>query len=451
MYRLLLIFTFAMTLLGYSCNDPITIELPNKNDIEIIYSDTYSVNSKTILGEISSTYDLGINYTTYLLGSLDDPFFGKSTSDIYLELDFAGSLPDFTNAVLDSTVLVVEYANNGFYGDTLAVYDIEVRRMIEQMEADSTLSDKTWMLDPTVIGSHSVVPSRYDSITIASHLVDGVDVKVGPQLRVPMSMEFGQELLDADPDNYTTSENLIEFINGLNISATSSTSSMMGLNFSDAANFAGNNKLRIYYKDITPDSTTNEVFDFSFKARTASTFVHDIQGSLVENYIADEDYNNDDFIFFQGMSGVEAQMDFPNIEELRDKIINKAELTYYSVSDPNETNMINSPVDISTLTYVDIDGERTLTSDASFGVNPGPYGTVLGGIPQLIDETNGIYQTKVNITSHLHTVFSQVGVSTSVILTPLQRSERSSRTIIFGSGTSNTDYKPVLEITYTNI
>ena len=44
MYRLLLIFTLALTLLGYSCNDPITIGIPTEDDIEIIYSDTFSLN-----------------------------------------------------------------------------------------------------------------------------------------------------------------------------------------------------------------------------------------------------------------------------------------------------------------------------------------------------------------------------------------------------------------------
>ena len=124
MYRLLLIFTLALTLLGYSCNDPITIGIPTENDLEIIYSDTFSLNTKTIQGETTSTYDLGVNYTTFLLGSLDNSIFGKSTSDIYVEIDFAGSLPDFSDAVLDSTVLILEYAENGFYGDTLATFDI---------------------------------------------------------------------------------------------------------------------------------------------------------------------------------------------------------------------------------------------------------------------------------------------------------------------------------------
>lgn len=445
MYRLLLIFTFAITLLGYSCNDPITIGIPTQDDLDIIYTDTFSLNTKTVQGEIASTYNLGVNYSTYLLGALDDPIFGTSTSDIYIELDFGSSLPDFTDAVLDSTVLIVEYAENGFYGDTLATFDVEIRKMTQRMDGDTILSNQTWTIDPTVIGSRSIVPSIFDSITIASHLADGVPVTVGPQLRVPMTMEFGQELLDADSLNYINNDALIEFINGLNISTTSSSSSIMGLNLSDVTNSTGLNKLRVYY--TTPDTTN--VFDFSFSSRTASTFVHNTVGVDMEGYLADENFNNDDFVFIQGMSGVEAQIDFPSIEDLRDKIINKAKLTYYSKSDPSETNFINTPVDIATLTYNNVDGERTLTTDASFGINPGPYDSVLGGVAELVDAENGIYKTTVNLTNHFHTVFSQTGVSSSVILTPLQRSERSSRTIIFGSGDS--EYKPVLEITYTDI
>ena len=444
MYRLLLIFTFAITLLGYSCNDPITIGIPTNTDLDIIYTDTFAVKTKTVQGEVTSTYDLGVNYTTYLLGSLDDPFFGKSTSDIYVQIDFAGSLPDFTDAVLDSTVFIVEYAENGFYGDTLATFDVEIRRMLEIMDGDTTLSDKTWAIDPAVIGSRSFVPSRTDSITIASHLAEGVPINVGPQLRVPMTMDFGQELINASSENYSDSDALLEFINGFNISATPSSSSMMGLDFSDVSNFSGINKLRVYY--TTPDTT--KVFDFSFRSRTASSFTHDVEGYAMKDYLADEDFNGNDLAFFQGMSGVEAQFDFPSVDELKDKIINKAKLTYYSVSDPSETNMINIPVDIATLTYKNIDGERTLTSDASFGISPGPYTSILGGVPVLVDEANGIYQTTVNLTSHFNTIFNQDGISSSVVLTPLQRSERSSRTIIFGSG--NVEYKPVLEVTYTD-
>lgn len=446
MYRLLLIFTFAITLLGYSCNDPITIvDGPGEEEIPVVFTDTFTVDTKTIQGEISSTYDLGINYTTYLLGALDDPIFGKSTSNIYLELDFQTSAPtDFDVATLDSAVLIITYDTLGFYGDTTARYDIEVRQMIEQMQGDTIESNQVWATDPTIIGSHSIVPARYDSLTIASHLVEGEAVTIAPQLRIPMTNSFAQTLLDADAANYADRQALLDFVNGLEISATTDKSAMMGLDLGDITNFSGINKLRVYY---TTDTT--KVFDFSYRSRTASTFTHDVVDSEVENYIIDESHNSDDRAFFQGMSGVEVEFSFPTIEELKDKIINNVELVYHSVSDPNEVNIINDPVDLATLTYVNSESERTLTTDASLAVNPGPYVNILGGNPILIDEDNGIYQTTVNLTSQFNTVFNRDDITSNVILTPLQRSERSSRTIIFGSG--DAQYKPVLKITYTNI
>jgi len=194
---------------------------------------------------------------------------------------------------------------------------------------------------------------------------------------------------------------------------------------------------------------TAEIFDFSFTSRTASTFEHDVTGSEVANYLANENHNGNDKVFVQGMSGVEVEFSFPTIEEVRERIINRAELVYYSVSDPNEVDIINAPIDLATLTYINDDEVRTLTTDASLGVNPGPYSTILGGTPVLVDEENGIYQTTVNLTSQFNTVFNRDFLTSNVILTPLQRSERSSRSIIFGSG--DTQYKPVLKITYTDI
>jgi len=447
MYRLLLIFTFAITLLGVSCNDPITItDIPGQVEIPILYTDTFSVNARTIEGEITSTYDLGVNYSTYLLGELDDPIFGKSTSKTYIELDFRSGTPsNFEGTTIDSAVLIIGYDNLGFYGDTTARYDIEVRQMIQQLEGDTIESNQVWATDPTIIGSRSLIPSRYDSLEILNHVEEGVIDTVGPQLRIPLTNTFGQMLLDADGENYLSRESLLEFINGLELSATSDKSAMMGLDLGDAANFSGINRLRLYYSEVD----TAEIFDFSFTSRTASTFEHDVTGSELANYLANENHNGNDKVFVQGMSGVEVEFSFPTIEEVRERIINRAELVYYSISDPNEVDIINAPIDLATLTYINDDEVRTLTTDASLGVNPGPYSTILGGTPVLVDEENGIYQTTVNLTSQFNTVFNRDFLTSNVILTPLQRSERSSRSIIFGSG--DTQYKPVLKITYTDI
>lgn len=449
MYRLLLIFTFAITLIGYGCNDPITIVDNPDVEIDILFTDTFSVDTRTIVGDITSTYDLGINYTTHLLGALDDPIFGTSTSSIYVELDFLTALPsDFDLSLLDSAVLVIEYDTLGFYGDTTARYDIEVRQMIEQLSGDTINSNQVWATDPTIIGSRSIVPGRFDSIFVGNHVVDGQIDSLGPQLRIPMTNSFGQMLLDADDANYSDSEALIDFINGLEISATTDKSAMMGLDLGDITNFSGVNKLRLYYTD----DTTARIFDFAFRSRTASTFVHDVVGSEVEPYLTDGNHNDDDFAFYQGMSGVEVEISFPTIGELEDRIINNAELVYYSVSDPSEVNIINKPVDLATLTYINEEENRTLTTDASLGINPGPYTSVLGGNPVLVDQINGIYKTTLNLTSQFNTVFNSDGLLTSnVILTPLQRAERSSRTIIFGPGAADLEFRPVLRITYTNI
>lgn len=445
MYRIQLISFIIIAFISYGCNDPITIGDDIDEPIDLQYNDDVILDTKTVTGEITATYNLGINYTTYLIGQLDDPYFGKSTSDIYLQIGYGATIPDFDDGVLDSVILVMEYDTLGIYGDTTAVYDFEVYQMDEIMTGDTLLADTTFAVLPTIVGSKSIRPAPYDSVTIANYLGEANDsITLKPQLRIPMTTEFAEMVFNADSVNYASSDNILDFINGLRISAITE-NSMMGFNIGDNTNLAGTNGLRVYYTSADGEATE---YNFTFRSRTFSHFDHDVSGAIVENYLADEDFNNDDFAFYQGMSGVETEIRFDGIRDFSNTIINNAKLIYYSTELPEATSNVYSPVRLTTATYINTDGDRVLTTDATLGISPGPYSTAFGGFPEEIGDSK-IYRHEINMTNHIYNIFNDPELDTKITLTPLQRSETSSRTIIFGSG--SVDYKPVLKLVYTTI
>lgn len=446
MFRSHWIFVIAIAILSISCNDPITIGTDIEDPIELVFTDTITLDTKTVQGDTTATFTLGVNNTTYLLGALDDTYFGQSNSEIYFELRYGSTLPDFQGSTLDSVVLVLQYDTLGVYGDTTAVYDVEIRQMDERMEGDTIRSNRTFALQSDIIGSKSFVPRLTDSIMIDSHTDTVTDlVTISPQFRIPMTTAFGDFLFNADPINYVDDETLEEFIKGLYIKATPSSSSMIGLNLGDANNLSGANALRVYYTD---EEDVKRIYDFTLSSRTFAHFDHDISGSAVEAYLADEDFNGDDLAFYQSMSGVEAEFSFPSIIQFQDAIINKAELVYYSTILDPQMDQVLDPIDLTTTTYINTDGERVLTVDASIAISNGPYTSVLGGVPERVGDLN-VFKHTINMTNHVNTLLNNPELARNVRLTALQRSERSSRTIIFGSGASQ--YQPVLRLSYTNI
>lgn len=455
MYKFQLLAALVVFLLATGCNDPITIGSEIETNIDVQFTDTLQLKTSTVSSEPNATFSLGVNYNTYLMGELNDPVFGKSTSDVYMNVGLTFA-PDFSGAFLDSMVLLVKYDTLGFYGNRLASYDIKLHQLTEKVEGDTINSDQVFAYGDDIIGGryYSSINPR-DSVEVENHLDSSKIVKKVPHLRIPFDYQFAKTFLEADSATYSSVEDFEEFFKGIYMTASTSDNGMIGLDLGDVTNSSGTgsagiNSIELYYHYFDNlAEQVNGVYKYALSPVTFSHFEHDYAGSVVEPYLEDPDYNNRDLAFYQGMAGVETVIDFPHIRNFSDKIINKAELIYYGTIMPEPTpDYIWDPVDIATVTYLNEDGEQVLTADATIGLSPGPYSSFLGGIPTQVGDTP-IYKHTINLTNHFSSIINNPERVTSIKLTSLQKSERSSRTIIFGSG-DNSQYKPVLKLTYTN-
>lgn len=455
-YTIYLVLVAALSIV-MGCNDPINIGTNIEDPVDVQFTDTLTLTTKVVTGDTTASYSLGIDNVTYNLGRLQDPVFGESTSDVYMNIGLS-EIPNFKDAVLDSMVLSIEYDTTGFYGNSLASYTIELYELEEKIDGDTILSNRTFPVKPELIGSRffSKIDPR-DSVSIENHLDSSKIVKLKPQLRIPINQEYAQRFLDQDSTTFNSVENFENFFKGLYIKAVTEDNGMIGLNLSNTSSSisSGTNSLTLYYNVVTDniEEPEKKAYRFAISPITYSQFQHDYSGSIVEPYIDNAGYNNNDYAFYQGMSGVETEFTFPSIRNFENTIINKAELIYFSTQlSPVDGSTNLDPISVATVTYETEEGERLLTLDASIGLSSGlssrGYSTVLGGIP-IEQEGTDIYKHSINLTNHFSNIINNPGLSTSVKVTALLRSETSARTIIFGSGASS-QYKPVLRLTYTN-
>ena len=67
-----------------------------------------------------------------LVGSYDDPVFGRPTASFATQLVLSSVAPDFgTNATVDSVFMILPYS--GWYGDTTAPFEIKVHRSADEL------------------------------------------------------------------------------------------------------------------------------------------------------------------------------------------------------------------------------------------------------------------------------------------------------------------------------
>ena len=141
-------------------------------------TDTFDIISYSII-EDSIVTD---NASNVVLGSYNDPVFGKVDASIYTQIRLAGINPNFgdpATIVIDSFVLSLKYV--GYYGD-LTPQTFEVYELNEDLNIDSTYyAFTTKATKPT-----NLVPFGMGTITpdpINKTIVGGDSLS--PQLRIP--------------------------------------------------------------------------------------------------------------------------------------------------------------------------------------------------------------------------------------------------------------------------
>jgi hypothetical protein len=287
----------------------------------VVGSDYLALSNKVILIDTVTVEMSTINFDSLvtssqsriLIGSYDDPVFGKVKSNSYFQLtpstyslNNGGSDTETTNYVFDSIAMILKY-DNYYYGDTTKVQTFDIHRLTQRVkpntEDDSFYNNSVLSYNDDSIGtiSYKPRPTEKDSISIK------------------MSDEFGAAIFQKlKKREITDFDSFSEYLKGLVlVSSTSNSSSVVGFK-------GGTSKVRLYYSKYQADTEeTPYVVDFAISdaSKLFNSISLDKTGTLLQNLpissskLSSSLTNRQGFI--QSGTGVACRIDFPNIKQLK--------------------------------------------------------------------------------------------------------------------------------------
>ena len=411
-------------------------ELLSSGGIDAFSIVTYSVNDGLDSLVTSET-------NTSVLGSYNDPVFGKVNGEIYTQLKLSSPNPVFAEGVItiDSVVLGMQYA--GYYGNS-GDQNIEVYEIHDPvgMFADSSYlaSDEIGELtfgastnlvytDENPFGSttNNIPDGGIYYLSTGGLTVIGDDTLSSSQLRIHLKREFGMKFITEAKDpastTFDSNEDFFEYFKGLHIKTnnTSQSSGQGGMFYFDLKDTYS--KMSIYYKI---DGVTKTPFDLLINSETA-TFTHmnvDHSGTVLADIIADSTLGENQY--YAQAYGTRAIIQIESLVNLpTNVIIHKATL--------------DLPIQYQTGTKYAPSSDMVATTI----LEPGKYG-FYSFVPY--DSYNKRYQ--IDLRAYVQAVVNKEIENTGIAISPALFVSSVDRIIFNGKNSTNKD-KPRLNIVYT--
>ena len=328
---------------------------PQSSELSVVFDNSTGLLSHS-LREDSVRSDANA-IKTGMLGSMMDPVFGQTTGEIYSQFRLSENGQSFgDDAIVDSLVLSLAYSS--FYGDTMTEQTVRVFELSADMDPDSVYYSINSIADyGEEIGALTFIPAPGDSV-----IVDGEPEKA--QLRIPLTSDFAQKLLDADPNVYDDNESWLEFMKGLRIT-TDPVGMDGGMLLFDMLD--SKTAMTIYYRTGTPQDTISFEFLSNSNCARFTAFDHNeyLDASMdFKSQVLDGDTAaGNEMFYLQGMGGVKAQLRLPDIQEFFAEgsvAINEAKLIFNVYDDGTE---LVGPSQLA-LAIIDEDGDYLPLADA---------------------------------------------------------------------------------------
>jgi hypothetical protein len=436
-----------------SCNKASLLGLdvqPENDLIDADYVDSLTLLTQTFKDDTLRT-DGNLIYGSALLGTYQDPVFGRTSASIYTQVRMLSNAPTFgTSPVCQSVTLSLVY--RGTYGkkvrhpQTVSVYQLK-----DDLDATATYySNQT---------KEKISPALTDYVftpTTDSVLVD--NVKQAPQLRIPLPASLGQMILSLDSASLATNENFMKIIKGIYIT----TENTSGLAPSEGNILQFNmdlSTLNIRYKYQRPNGLADTIGDFNLSMAGVARFMHfdhpyttggNPDPDLLKQLSANPPIQND-VNYVQAMAGVKTRVKIPYLVKWgkQDFIgINRAELLIKSTMSRKDTFAL--PPSLS-LYAINDDG---LTSS----ILPDQFeGTAYwGGGMDTTDATTYYPTYHFTITRYIQQLISERRLNNGLFITSSSGSSSPYR-IVFGGSTATlvgggeNKYQMKLRITYTKL
>ena len=307
------LFLLTASLVFNSCKKKRNDEVGFKGDgpgfPELTLTDTFTIYSSTVREDSIRTDEL----SQFLLGRMNDPLFGISSSSIYTQIN----LPQLNrtaaeNPTLDSAFIYVIFTSKlATYGNLNSIQSFKVYELNEGFTKPSYYSSDELSYNPTPVGSFTGVFNFNDSL---KRINDGQVEYAGPGLKIALSNDFAEKLLNAKSTDVVSHQEFRKYINGLvfipDNQPTSGEGAVVALNLKNTAS-----KIYVYYNG-------DKQIDFNFADASTNLKTHRFTQFKYENQppeITNQKINpsgNYDSVFVQSFTGAKAHFRFPGFFNL---------------------------------------------------------------------------------------------------------------------------------------
>jgi hypothetical protein len=326
----ILLSVVALALLS-SCNDPDLVgvdlqpasEQPNVGVIDTFTINTYTVEEDSLV--MWSPLKNLLESPTLYLGSLDDPYVGKSFAGFVSQIRLGNTITSGTFAgVTTPDSIVLSMNMRAIVGDSEAVHNISVYELKEDLYTDSSYYSARNYSRGDLLGHVQLVPELVDSAVVGG-------TKVSPQLRMPLDTAFGGKLMReyiSNPTTFSSNTNFLSYLKGVVlVDSANGTGSI--LTMPSTSSF---HKLTIYFSG-------NKYYEFLIDANAVrfSYFKHDYLPS-------NTDLVQDNQLVVSSMAGLKDSIFIPHLKELYANgpiAISKAELVIKRLSGSSTTGFLN--------------------------------------------------------------------------------------------------------------
>jgi hypothetical protein len=448
MENLLKVLFLALTgsLLIASCADPTLLdsELLDEDQAEVAFTDTLSIKAKTVRADSLRTYSAlsSEQLNSYLFGNLKDPVLGTANASIYAQLRPQFPRVDFTDATLDSIILILPYDTTGIYGSIEGTFGMDVLRAAEELpRIEDLYSDTSFTTEPTPLASIEFEPTL-DSIEVLNYPGSSIDTVSFPHLRIPIeaTAEMRDIFFNQDTLTYDNDSTFLNRFQGIQLKPTRETEGLLSF----AMKLLGSG-IYVYYSKATDTIPSQFRFELNDLTTRMVAFDKDYSGTLVETLLENPDLASDTLMFIQSMAGLNIEIDVPSITSLEGVVINKAELELTIASIEGDDLSIFEPIEQLLISRPNDDGELAVVDDVLFaGAN---LVSQFGGAVTDNGDNKPMTYT-MNLSSHVQRMIEGTE-GTSFTITPLTPAERGNRTVIYGPG--HPTYGMKLKIAYTKL
>ncbi len=338
----------------------------------------------------------------------NDPYFGKTVANIYLELKpqyypFNFPSSDKDSLLLDSAVLVLQYSHT--YGDSLLPQKVQLYEVKDKFSPDTTYTTcNVFDYDNSqLLGEQTFIPAR---------LADSIHAfreDANNQLRIRLPDDFAKKFITDSSNIFSTDSAFTEYFKGFAI-ITDELFGGNALNYFDLT--SSYTRLSFYLRTSVANAKDTSVIDFPLTANSgeANSIVRERGTSEITSNL-NHPLDGDSIIYIQTAPGSFAELKIPGLSNLSNRVIHRAELIVDQVYSPSPDDAI-----LTTPAYLYIDTKDTSTNGTYIPIpcdfttaSTQPDFNYFGGAKKIVGDGNGnpISQYVFNISRYVQSIVTK--------------------------------------------